>query len=98
MDKVYFSRITRDHWTAKNNLEKAAKKLAREMDRILISENRVPAFKKEFQEKVNALNKEFSRCKPLRFSINSSFERNGDIVIYCDGVFYMSLFLAKFTI
>ena len=68
------------------------------MDRILISENRVPPFKKEFQEKIDALNKEYGRCKPLSFSISSSHERNGDITIWCDGVFSMSLFLTRLTI
>jgi hypothetical protein len=96
--KTYFSRITQDHWQSKNNLQKAAHKLAIEMDRILISENRVPGFKKEFQERIESLNKEFSRCKPLNFSISSSHERNGDITIWCDGVFSMSLFLTRLTI
>ena len=93
--KQYFSRITSDHWIAKNNLQKAAHKLAKEMDRRVLTESQVPAFKKEFKEKIDALNFEFKRCKPLSLSISSSYERNGDISVYCDGVFYMSLFLVK---
>lgn len=93
--KTFFSRITADHWCAKNNLEKAAHKLATEMDRKILSESEVPAFKKEFQDKINALNLEFKRCKPLNFSIQASYDRKGDISIYCSGVFQMSLFMAK---
>jgi hypothetical protein len=92
--KIYFSRITADHWVGKNNLEKAAHKLAKEMDRKLISEKGVAGFKKEFNEKVNALNQEFNRCKPLDFSIDKSYIGN-DVSIWCNGVFHMELILAK---
>jgi hypothetical protein len=93
--KQYFSRITADHWCAKNNLEKAAHKLAKEMDRRIVPDWQVKAYKEEFKTKIQKLNEEFPRCKPLRFSIGPSPSNNGDIVIWCDGVFNMSLFLAK---
>lgn len=93
--KQFFSRITSDHWVAKNNLEKAAHKLAKEMDRRILQHSEVDAFKKEFNDKVKALNEEYKRCKPLRFSIEKSYADNGDIAIWCYGVFNMSLFLAK---
>lgn len=93
--KTFFSKITQDHWTAKNNLEKAAHKVAKEMERWIVTNDEVPRFKKDFQEKINALNMEHKRCKPLRFSIEGHQDRNGDIAIWCDGVFNMSLLLAK---
>lgn len=93
--KMYFSRITADHWTAKNKLEKAAHELAKEMDRRLITEDKVLDFKVEFHDKIEKLNNEFNRCKPLRFSISTKEFAHGDYWIYCDGVFQMSLFLVK---
>ena len=93
--KYFSSRITADHWTPKNNLEKAAHKLAKEMDRRILHHSEVEAFKKEFNDKVKALNEEYKRCKPLRLTIERSYYGGGDIDIYCDGVFHMSLFLAK---
>lgn len=93
--KLYLSRITADHWTAKNNLEKAAHELAKDMDRRLLTENQIKGFKKEFQDKVDELNILYYRCKPLRFSIESREHSKDDYSIYCDGVFNMSLFLVK---
>jgi hypothetical protein len=90
---LYFSRITSDHWCSKNNLEKAAHKLAKEMDRRLVIKEQVPAFKKEFKDKIEKLNLEYHRCKPLRFYTESGQSyQEGDMWIYCEGVFHMSLF------
>ena len=93
MQKLYVSRITADHWMAKNNLEKAAKKLAKEMERKLIMENELPAFRKEFQLKIKQLNQEFNRCKPLDFYIETSYIYKRDINIICQGVFMMEVIL-----
>jgi hypothetical protein len=93
--KIYFSRITADHWSARNNLDKAAHNLAREMDRRLLSENEIMDFRVELLDKMEKLNQEFHRCKPLRVSMHESHSCNGDYSIYCDGVFHMGLFLVK---
>lgn len=95
--KTYFSCITCDHWQSKNNLEKAAKELANEMNRCLIIDIELKNFKKEFQDKIDALHQKFPRCKPLRFSIQNakSYKAGDDIWIYCDGVFNMTLYLVK---
>jgi hypothetical protein len=96
--KTYFSRIVADHWCAKNKLEEAAHKLAHEMDRQILTEDQVPAYKAEFLAKIDQLNALFSRCKPLRFSFELSKhhpEDMGDYSIWCDRVFNMCLFLAK---
>jgi hypothetical protein len=93
---ILFSRITADHWTAKNKLEEAAKQLAYSMDRKLIKQEEVKSFMNEFQKKVDELCAYHKRCKPLRFSWHACYdEKYSDIWIYCDGVFNMSLFEAK---
>jgi hypothetical protein len=96
--KTYFSRITADHWTAKNKLEEAAHNLAHEMDRRLIQENELPDYKQEFKDKIDDLNKTFSRCKPLQFSIEKGHFNSNEYAVYCDGVFNMGIYLAKNSI
>jgi len=102
----YFSRITADHWTAKNKLEAAAHLLAYEMDRKLIPDSDVKEFLELFQHEMNKLCQSFPRCKPLHFSwhVGYSFtEHDGrnkkwnELWIYYDGVFNMSLFEVKET-
>lgn len=96
--KLFFSRITADHWSAKNKLQEAAHKLAQEMDRKLISEAQVPDFNRDFIARIDALQREFPKCKPLAFSIMKPQDYGAgmeDYHIFCDGVFNMSLFLAK---
>jgi len=94
----YFSRITADHWTAKNKLEAAAHQLAYEMDRKLIPDHNVKEFLKLFQDEMNKLCMSFPRCKPLHFSWNKGYNKKwNEWWIYCDGVFHMSLFEVKET-
>jgi len=93
MQKLYVSRITADYWTAKNNLEKAAKKLAKEMDCKLIMESELNAFKKDLRDKIKLLNQEFNRCKPLDFDIQTQYSKEQNIDIYCIGVFMMEVIL-----
>ena len=92
---MYVSRITADHWMAKNNLEKAAKMLAKEMDRRLIPGKQLAAYKKEIKDKIGQLNQEFKRCKPLDFSIWDNKIIHDTIEIYCSGVFQMEIFEVK---
>jgi len=93
---TYFSRITSDHWAAKNKLEAAAKDLAREMDRHIIPADRANDFKNIFKQKVENLNTRFSRCKPLELEIWKPREdRSNDICIQISGVFCMELISIK---
>jgi len=92
--KNYFSRITADHWCAKNKLEEAAHKVAKEMDRRLVPDWQVKAFKEEFKEKILKINNEHPRCKPVELLIDADRMDRGDINFYVSGVFQMSLFLA----
>jgi len=107
----YFSRITADHWIAKNNLEKAGREIAGTMDRRLIPDSHVEAFKNEFRTKIDFINHKFHRCNPLELIIRESHMDMGiiqdlilerfprikmeDIFIYIDHVFQMSLFQIK---
>jgi hypothetical protein len=92
----YFSRITADHWTAKNKLEEAAKKLAWEMDRHLIPGDKVKEFLGDFEKKMNELYAVHKRCKPLQFSWHRGYTKGwAEWWIYCDGVFQMSLIEVK---
>jgi hypothetical protein len=93
--KTYFSRIVADHWSAKNESQKAAHKLAKEMERRIVSQDKVLDFKAEFIDKVTWINKAHPRCKPLHLSIQSDRMDKGDIVFWMDGVFHLDLILAK---
>jgi hypothetical protein len=93
--KTYFSKITADHWQAKNKLEEAAKTVASEFERKIIPESDIKNFLLDLHNRIAFINNKFSRCKPLRFSIEERTEGNGDYWIYCDGVFNMNLFLVK---
>lgn len=92
---MYVSRITADHWMAKNNLEKAAKKLAKEMERKLIFGEQLFAYKKEFKNKIEQLNQEFKRCKPLEYYCMNGTTYLKEIDICCTGVFMMEIFEVK---
>lgn len=93
----YFSKITADHWTAKNNAEKEAKKLAKEMDGILINADRLLTFKADFIDGIERINKNNARCKPLHLSIweMNRDKFNGNIQISISGCFSMLLYKVK---
>lgn len=96
--KNYFSRITADHWQAKNKLEAAAKDLANKMDRYLLREDEIEGFTSEMLNQVKLLNESFSRCKSISITFQEAHKYNEnehDIWIYCPGVFHMSLFEVK---
>jgi hypothetical protein len=96
--KQYFSRIVADHWCAKNESQKAAHKLALEMERRIVSADKVLDFKAEFIDKVSRINDLHPRCKPLHLSIQSDRIDKGDIVFWIDGVFHLDLILAKLSL
>jgi len=92
----FFSRITADHWTAKNKLQEAAHELAYEMDRKLIPGNEVLKYIGEFERRIHDLESDYPNCKPLDFSWHKGYtERWAEIWIYCNGVFRMSLIEVK---
>lgn len=91
----YFSRITANHWTAKNRLEKAAHDVAKDMDRRLIPGDRMNAFIEEFKAKIDSINKANARCKPLELNIHKDYMNRDDIRFYISMVFNFTLFLVK---
>jgi len=93
--KQYFSKITADHWVAKNRLEAAAHKVAREMERRIIPEDKIAEFKNEFRDKIKSINIANPRCKPLEFNILNAYDDRGDIDIYIPSVFNFSCYLVK---
>jgi hypothetical protein len=93
--KQYFSRIVADHWCAKNESQKAAQKLAQEMERRIITSDQILDFKTEFIDKVSKINASHPRCKPLHLSIEHSHLNKDDSHFWMDGVFHLELILAK---
>lgn len=67
--KRYFTRITADHWVAKNKLAEEAKQLALRMERLLLHEDTLQLYKDTFIQAVKDLNAKYPRCKPLDISI-----------------------------
>lgn len=93
--KTYFSRITADHWCAKNNLHREINNVAKEMDRRIVTADEVEAFKAEISHEIEELNKKYSRCTPMKLSIHKDYDRGEDIQFVVSGVFQLVLFLAK---
>lgn len=95
--KLYFSRVTADHWVAKNKLEAAAKSLAYELDRQLIPADKIPAFKAEIRQRLGKINEEHSRCKPLVLDMWTPRDeaKYPDIAVHVPYVFEMSLFVVN---
>lgn len=89
----YFSKVTADYWTAKNNAEKEAKIMARNLERRIINGS---AEKQKFidniKEQVEKINQDNKRCKPLHLSIWTQPINREDCIIDIPGVFTMELF------
>lgn len=66
MEKLYFTKVTQDYWTPKNQLQKEAKQLMRSFERRIIKASEKETFKKSMIEAFNKLNEKYLRCKPLR--------------------------------
>lgn len=64
--KRYFTRITADHWVAKNKLAEEAKQLALKMERLIIHEDTLQSYRDAFIQSVKELNDKYPRCKPLK--------------------------------
>lgn len=91
----YFSKITSDHWTAKNKLQAAAKEVARKMDGILINENKQIEFINQFKEEILRINNKFYKCKPMVLHNHPCHSNSKEHFIYINCVFEMKLYLVK---
>lgn len=67
--KNYFTRITQDHWTAKNSAHSEALKLAYLMERKVFPENELQDYLDTFKKLVGYINDKEKRCKDLELGI-----------------------------
>lgn len=93
--KKYFSKITSDYWTPKNQAHKDAKAVASDMERRILDHSQINNFKKEFGERIDEVNKKNKRCKDLHFSIWNSPINKGDIIFSISGLFTLYIFYSK---
>jgi hypothetical protein len=91
----FFTKITADHWTAKNKLQEEVKKLAREMDRRLLRNFEVATFIIRFRKKIKESNDKYPRCKPVEIEIEPFHSNKEETSIYVSEVFWMAIYKAK---
>lgn len=83
----YFTKVTADHWTAKNNLEKEWKEICRGSEcQILENEEQKEQYIHGLKTACIALNAKHARCKSLAFSDWTPANTNITLV----GVSYVS--------
>lgn len=63
--KHYFTRITQDHWSPKNNAHKEAQKLALLMERKVFPEKELQDYLDTFMKLVGYINDKERKCKDL---------------------------------
>lgn len=93
--KKYFSKITADHWTPKNQAHKDAKAVASDMERRILAHDNIEAFKQEFIKRIDEVNSKNKRCNDLHFSIWNSPINKEDIIFSISGVFTLYVFYSK---
>jgi hypothetical protein len=102
MSSKYFSHISSDHWHVQNKLHEAIKKIAHDMNHIIIDNDYPDTSMQQFQEtitsRVDAANKEHPRCKPAELSIwnpsgvwSGKKDREEPVQVNVSGVFNMLL-------
>lgn len=96
----YFAKITQDHWSLKNQVNKDAREIAIQMDGTLLNdETAVGKYLADLAEGIQQVNLSNRRCKPLRLEMHG--ERIGIIVprkqiyAYISGNFHMTIFPIK---
>jgi hypothetical protein len=91
--KQYFSKITANHWCAKNKLHAEANEVAQDMERRLVTADELSGFRQELYGKIEDLNKKYARCNPLKIE---TFKHNdGDNSFYISGVFHLTMHFVK---
>ena len=95
MKKLYYSKITQDYWTDKNNLHKEIREAARSMERRLVNEDELTAFKNELHDKIAVCHANNPRCKEMKLDTYSYPKE--DLHFSVSGVFDMMLYLVKPT-
>jgi len=93
--KRYFSKVTADHWSAKNKLQQEAKEIARDMECRIIPADKLLDFKAEFIDRIARSNEKYNRCNPLHLSIWDREHDGNHIQFHISEVFSLSLYRAK---
>ena len=86
----YLSYMTTSY-VSKNKAEKAAIDVVVSMNRRIITNDQIPGFKKEFQQKIDQVNKDNPRCKDLILDNWKSYLAS-DIYFAVSGVFQLALY------
>lgn len=92
--KYYFTLISGDYRSDKNQLETAAKKATREASHRLVAESDLKGFKNEFMCKIKELNGKYPRCRPLE-PHNFTYHIDSKGCISIDGVCDLDFYEAK---
>lgn len=92
MDK-YFSKITADYWTLRNQAHQQARELAQSLDRHLLNKKDVEEFIDDFKQGIIEINTNNPRCKNLSLTVWSPWSNEyGDTMISVSGNFTMYLY------
>lgn len=89
--KRYYAKLN-GSWAPKNKLHEAAQKHVEQLSGIIVDADKLEAFKSDINLKIEELNKQFPRCRPIELHTNSytNYAFN-DIYITAPEVFSMYL-------
>lgn len=88
----YFSHVPSSYCT-KNNLEEAIKQcLLKEFNRIVLDDTGLEAFKDNLLARINALNRQHKRCKPIEATWTLSRGDHGDIFLELPGIINFKIY------
>lgn len=96
----YFAKITQDHWTLKNKVNKEARQVAMEIDNSLLNDDKaLGEFLAIMSEKIHLVNENNPRCKALTLEIHGEHigpvKPNKEVYLYVSGNFHMTIFPIK---
>lgn len=96
----YFAKITSNHWTSKNKVNKEAMQAAEEIDNSLLGDEKaLGEFLAILSEKIHLVNKNNPRCKPVELNMHGEhlgpINHKKNIYAYISGNFHMTIFPIK---
>lgn len=71
-NQQFFLRIIDDYWKAKNNAEKEAQVIARELDCTIIEQDDLESIQNQIRDKIHSINNNNPRCKDLKIDFWTS--------------------------
>ncbi len=93
--KLYYSKITANHWCAKNKLHEEANEVGLDMERRIISESELAAFRDELTMRIDLLNQKYHRCNPLKIEETPQHTTDVDETLFISNVFHLTLHRVK---